>query len=398
MPRVLRHRPFRLLWLSQLVSQVGDRLTLVVLALAVTDLTGEPSDVGLVLAARFAPLVLLVLLGGVWADRLPRRAVMVVSDLARFGLHALLAALFFAGVVEVWQIVVIEALFACAEAFSIPAHQGLIPQTVDEEEIQEATALSQLERNVAQLVGPAIGTAVFAAAGAGWAFAVDAATFVVSAALLLGVHARRRGEPVARTGVWRELADGFREVRARSWLWVTVIVANVWLLVGDGPFTVLGAPHAEDVYGSIASFGVLVTVFGGGMLLGSLFGARLRPPRPLVVGYVASLPIPMAYVAFGLGAPFGLLVPLVAVAGAGGAVFDVLWYTAMAREIPPEALSRATSFDYMGSFASFPLSLLLSGALAEAVGEQEVLVAGGALAGAVVLAGLCVPGVRALRG
>jgi MFS family permease len=398
MQAVLRHRPFRLLWLSQLVSQVGDRLTLVVLALAVTDLTGEASDVGIVLAARFAPLVLLVLFGGVWADRLPRRAVMVVADLARFGLHALLAALFFADVVDVWHIVVIEALFACAEAFSRPAHQGLIPQTVDEEEIQSATALSQMSRNVAQLAGPAIGTAIFAVAGAGAAFAVDAASFAVSAALLVGVHARRRGEPVARAGMWRELADGFREVRSRSWLWVTVLVANVWLLVGDGPFTVLGAPVAEEEYGSIASFGVLVTVFGGGMLAGSLIAARLRPSRPLVVAYLTSLPIPVAYIAFGVGAPYGLLVVLVALAGLSGACFDVLWFTAMAREIPPEALSRATSFDYMGSFASFPLSLVLAGALADAVGAQEVLVAGGVLSCAVVLAGLCVPGVRALRG
>jgi MFS family permease len=397
-PRVLRHRAFRLLWLSQLVSQVGDRLTLVVLALAVTELTGKASDVGIVLAARFGPLVLLVLLGGVWADRLPRRAVMIASDLARFGLHAGLAVLFFAGVVEVWHLVVIEALFACAEAFSMPAYQGLIPQTVEEEDIQEATALSQFSRNIAQLAGAGVGTAIFAAAGAGWAFAVDAATFGVSALLLLGVTARRRGAPVARTGVWRELADGFREVRARSWLWVTVLVANVWLLVGDGPFTVLGASQGEDAYGSTAAFGALVSVFGGGMLLGSLFAARLRPARPLVVAYLAALPIPVAYVAFGLGAPYALTVVLAAIAGTGGACFDVLWFTAMAREIPPEALSRATSFDYMGSFASFPLSLLLAGAVADAAGVQEVLVAGGSLAALVVLAGLCVPGVRALRG
>jgi MFS family permease len=397
-PRVLRHRAFRLLWLSQLTSQVGDRLTLVVLALAVTELTGSAADVGLVLAARFAPLVGLVLLGGVWADRLPRRAIMVVSDLARFGLHALLAALFVAGVVEVWHVVVIEALFACAEAFSLPAYQGLVPQTVPEAEIQDATALNTLVRNIAQLVGTAIGTAIFAAAGAGVAFAVDAATFLVSAALLGGVSARRRGEPVARTGVWRELAAGFQEVRARSWLWVTVLVANVWLLVGDGPFTVLGATLARDAYGSTAAFGVLVSVFGGGMLAGSLVAARLRPRRPLVLAYLVALPIPVAYVLFGVEAPFALVVVVCALGGAGGACFDVLWFTAMAREIPPAALSRVSSFDYMGSFASFPLSLLLSGAVAELVGAQAVLVAGGALAAVVVLLGLLVPGVRGLRG
>src|SRR3712207_4639808 len=163
MPRVLRHRPYRFLWLSQVLSLVGDRLVVVVLALAVTDLTGDPKDVGLVFAARFGPLVLLTLFGGVLADRLPRRAIMVTTDVTRLVLHAVLAVLFLTGAVEVWHVVLIEALFAAAEAFAVPAYQGLIPQTVPEEEIQEATALSTLGRNIATLVGPAIGTAIFVA-------------------------------------------------------------------------------------------------------------------------------------------------------------------------------------------------------------------------------------------
>jgi MFS family permease len=397
-PAVLRHRPFRLLWLSQLTSQVGDRLTLVVLALAITELTGETSDVGLVLAARFAPLVLLILVGGVWADRLPRRAIMVVADLARFGLHAVLAALFVAGVVEVWHVVAIEVLFAAAEAFSIPAYQGLVPQTVPEAEMQEATALSQMARNVATLVGPAIGTAVFAAAGAGPAFALDALTFAVSAALLLGVVSRRRGDPVARTGVVRELIAGFAEVRARSWLWVTVLVANLFLLFADGPFTVLGPAQGEAAYGRSETFGVLVALLGGGTIAGSAIASRLRPARPLVVAYLALVPLPFAYAAFGLGAPFAAVVALVVIAGTSGAVFDVLWFTALAREVPPAALSRVSSFDHMGSFASLPASYLVAGAAAEATAPGTVLVAGAALSLALVAAGLLLPAVRALRG
>ncbi|MEA2264886.1 MAG: hypothetical protein QOE27_469, partial [Solirubrobacteraceae bacterium] len=119
--RVLRHRDFRLVWLAQSASILGDRIVTIALALFVIDLTGSASDLGLVLAAGTVPLIGFLVLGGVWADRLPRHRVMVVTDLARFALHAGLAGLILAGTVEVWEIAVIEAVFGTAEAFHRPA-------------------------------------------------------------------------------------------------------------------------------------------------------------------------------------------------------------------------------------------------------------------------------------
>ncbi len=397
MRQVLRHRPFRLLFASQLVSQVGDRLTLVVLALAVTDLTGSPSDVGLVLAARYGPLVALLLVGGVVADRLPRRSVLMAADLARAGLHAGLAVLFFAGVVEVWHVVVIEVLFAAAEAFSIPAYQGLVPQTVPEEEIQEATALTTLARNLSQLLGPAIGTAIFAVAGAGWAFAADAATFAVGAGLLLAVAPRARGAAGVHTAMRRELLDGFREVRERRWLWVTVGAANLCLLLAVGPLVVLGPFHAGAVYGDAEVYGVFLSAVGAGLVAGALVGARVRPRRPLVLAYPALGLLVVAFGTFAFGTPLVALVAVAVVGGAGASLFDVLWFSALAREVPPEALSRVSAFDFMGSFASFPVAFLLAAPAADALGRDAVLLGGAAIALAVLLAGLLVPAVRALR-
>src|ERR687894_2940271 len=145
---VLRHRDFRNLFLGQAASTVGDRIVFVALALYVTEI-GSPSDVGLVLAAHAVPLVGFLLIGGVWADRLPRHRVMIATDLIRFGLHATLAALIFTGAVEIWHIVVIEALFGTAEAFFRPAHTALIPQTVPEEMIQEARAAGSTVETIA---------------------------------------------------------------------------------------------------------------------------------------------------------------------------------------------------------------------------------------------------------
>jgi MFS family permease len=175
---VFRHRELRLLLAGQTASTLGDRIVFVALALYVTDI-GSPSDVGIVLAAHALPLVAFLLIGGVWADRLPRHRVMVVTDFVRFALHALLAALIFTGDVEIWMIAVIEALFGTAEAFFRPAYTGLIPQTVPEPEIQPAKATFSTVETVSEFVGPALATALVLGVGPGYAFAIDAATFIV---------------------------------------------------------------------------------------------------------------------------------------------------------------------------------------------------------------------------
>ena len=202
MVRVLREREFRLLWLGQSASTIGDRLVFVALALYVTEI-GTPTDVGLVLAAHAIPFVACLMLGGVWADRLPRHRVMMATDLIRAAMHALLAALIFTGAVEVWHIVVIEAVFGAAEAFFRPAFTGLVPQTVPEPMLQEANAATSVVQTVAEFAGPALATALVLGVGAGWAFALDAATFIVSAAFLArmrpaGARRGRAGRHAAR--------------------------------------------------------------------------------------------------------------------------------------------------------------------------------------------------------
>src|SRR5215207_5400469 len=204
--RVLRQRDFRNLFAGQAASTIGDRIVFVALALYVTDI-GSPTDVGIVLAAATIPLVSFLLIGGVWADRLPRNQVMIVTDLARFALHAVLAALIFTGMVEIWHIVVIEALFGAAEAFFRPAYTGLVPQTVPEGRIQDAKAATGALETVAEFAGPALATALVLGLGAGWAFALDALTFLVSAAFLLPVRPRERGAVEERKSVVHELRE-----------------------------------------------------------------------------------------------------------------------------------------------------------------------------------------------
>lgn len=180
----LRSRDFRLLWVSQSVSVVGDALVIVAIGLFVTRLTDRSADVAYVLAAYAAPLVTFVLVGGVVADRLPRQAVIVVSDLSRAVLHGILALLIATGTVRIWQMVVIGLLYGTAEAFFRPAYTGLIPQTVSsDDDIQGAQALGGVSAELANFASPALATALVLGVGGGWAFGLDAATFLVSGLL-----------------------------------------------------------------------------------------------------------------------------------------------------------------------------------------------------------------------
>jgi MFS family permease len=402
--RVLRHRDFRYLWFAQSASVIGDCIVIVALALYVIELTGDATDLGLVFAAASLPLVAFLLIGGVWADRLPRHRVMVATDLVRFALHGLLAALIFASVVHIWELIAIEALFGTAEAFFRPAANGLLPQTVPEQEIQQAQGLSALSNNIGEFAGPALATALVLGLGAGWAFALDAATFLLSAALLTRVRPRRRAlsernvaQSLKQGGVWAELREGFAEVRSRSWVWATLAAFCVALFTGLAPWFVLGPLVARVQYGHIGIYGLVSAAVGVGTIAGSLLGIAWRPRFPMRAAMLAILLWPAAAVLYAVGLTLWLVVPAAVIGGAGIALFDVWWTTALAERIPPDKLSRVSSYDWMVSLALLPLGYVLAGPLADALGPVEVLLGGSALAVLALAFGLLPRETRMLR-
>ncbi|MDX6623564.1 MAG: hypothetical protein QOE75_1496 [Solirubrobacterales bacterium] len=404
--QVLRHREFRLLWLAQSFSMLGDRIITVALALFITDLTGDATDLGLVLAAHALPLVAFLLIGGVWADRLPRKQLIVVTDLVRFVLHGTLAALIFLGEAQVWQVIVIEILFGTAEAFFRPAATALVPQTVPEPEIQEANALIGMSNNVAEFAGPALATVLVLGVGAGMAFAIDAATFVVSALFTIRIRPRRRELSAAEEaaaeleragGMWSELRAGYAEVRSRVWIWATLASFSVTVCFGVGPFFVLGPVVAEQHYGSVGIFGVMEACLGAGLIVGSLLAIRWRPLHPMRLAMLFACIWPPGILVFALGVPLAAVLPLVVAGGVGLALFETWWLTALAERIPPDKLSRVTSYDWMVSLGLLPLGFVLAGPLANSLGAVEVLVAGTTVAAVAAVAGTLPRETRNLR-
>ena len=381
---VLAHRDFRLLFLGQSASVIGDNVVLVALALYVTKLTGSPADVGIVLAAGTIPFVSLLLIGGVWADRLPRHRVMLVADVVRGCLHALLAALIFTGLVRVWAIAAIQFVFGAAWAFFQPAYTGLLPQTVPEELVQQGRALIESVNNLARLVGPAVATLLVLGLGPGDAFAIDAGTFALSALLLARMRPRPRGERAAVGGVIEHLREGWREVRSRSWVLVTIFVFTGVVMCVNAPWQTLGPLESRHHYGSLAYYGLFASISGVGAVSGSLLALRWRPRRSLRLGMLLVLAWPLQTGLLALGVPVPFLVAACLAGGFGFALLIVWWETSLAHHIPPHALSRVSSYDWMAALAMLPVGFLASGPLAQLLGAGVVL-GGGAVIGAALI-------------
>jgi MFS family permease len=391
----LRHRPFRLLFGGQAVSAVGDRLVPVALAFAVLDLTGSVRDLGLVLAASTVPLVVFALFGGVWADRLPRQRLMLVSDVVRGCSQGATAALLIAHVATLGELIALQALYGTAEAFFEPAAYAVRPQTVPEDSIQVANALMGLTTNAADVAGPALAGVLVVTAGAGWALAVDAATFAVSAAFL----ARLRLPSVAAppTGIWRDLRAGWQAFRSRTWLWASVLFFTCWTAFVFSPLQVLGAQVSRLYLGGASAWAAINTVIGAGAVAGAVLSMRWRPRHPLRVSFLlAAVSTPSLAVTIGLHAPLALILPAALLEGVTISVFNTMWFTAQQRSIPAAEQSRVTSWDLLGTIAMRPVGLALAGPLAAGWGLSTTLYAAAVLDVVLTVAVLAVPSVRNL--
>jgi len=393
---VLRQRDFRLVFGAFAVSVLGDRMVNVALAFAVLGLGGSATDVGIVLACRTLPLVGSLLIGGVVADRMSRQTVMVAADLSRFVTQGVLAALVITGEPALWAVAVLSGFSGLATGFFSPASTGLLPLVVASEHLQQANGLRATAASAGEIAGPAIGGVLVAAAGPGWALAIDAATFAVSAAFLAGLRLPERMAR-AESSFVDDLREGWGAFSSRKWVWSIVVTAGLATLM-YGAFSVLGPVVADRDLGGAAVWGTIMAAFGLGALVGGVIAIRIRPRRPLVV-HIAALAM--------FAAPPALLaaeVPAAAiaagtfVAGIGLMLGDVVWDSTLQRNVPPETLSRVSSYDWFGSLAFYPLGLIIWGPVSDAIGVDSALwlAAGGLLA--VVLAPLAVREVRTMPG
>jgi len=392
----LRERSFRYLFLGRTTSFIGNAFATVALAFAVLDLTGSKSDLGFVLAARTLPQVLFLLVGGIWADRLPRHRVMVYSNVVSGLSQGAIAVLLLTGQAEVWHLMALAAVNGLSAAFFFPAATGIVPQTVPQSMLQPANAILRLGQNASWIGGAAFGGLVVAATSPAVGIAVDAASFLVAAVLLAMIRlpARLRMEA---SNFFADLTEGWREFSSRTWLWVIVLqfgFVNAMILGVEG---VLGPAVANDHLGGAAAWGLILTAQSLGLVLGGLLLLRVRPRRLLLTATLAFLlTIPFL---LGLAGPLSVaaLILLAALAGIGLETFGIMWDTTMQQEIPQEKLSRVYSYDALGSFVLIPLGVAVVGPVSELIGTRATILGASAISLTATLAVLLVRDVRTIE-
>lgn len=385
----------RLLVGSGAIDALGNGMANVALAFAVLQIGGA-ADLGLTFLAREIPMVVFLLLGGVWADRVSRKVLLVAGGLAMGSAQALTAILFLTHHATVWRVALLQIVFGVASSFTRPASTGLIPQAVSHAHLQEANALVDLSRSTSRIVGPAIGGVIVAAANPGWALAVDAATFFVSAVFCLQLRIAE-SERAERSHMVHELREGWGEFRSRTWLWTIVASFGFFQLTLFPALLVLGPIVAKTHLGGPRAWGLILAFQGVGSVVGGVLALRLQPPRPLAVSTLLCLPIAGVLVLLGAAAPVAVLCLAGFLASVGLTCGDIIWFTTFQRQVPDHLMSRLSSFDWFGSVALNPLGYALVGPLANGLGVAKTLYLAGAANALVTIVVASTPAVRNLR-
>ncbi len=381
---------------GQGASIIGDAISMIALPFAILEMGGSVGMVGLVLAARAVPNAIFLLIGGVWADRLPRRLVMLVSNIIR---GVVMLAVFVSLISDtggIWLLVGLMAIYGMGEAFFRPALSGVIPQTVSEDRLQEAYGLLSMTPALGIAVGGAVGGILVATISPAGAIAVDVCTFVISATCLAFMQTRGKPSPWRNRNFRADLAAGWQAFSSRRWLVVVVAGEVLYAMFVMPSIYAVGPAISDEQLGGSSAWAAIISGFGVGLLIGGLTAMKLRPRRPLVLAYLISIPFALFFVMLAVAPPIWVLAAGGIMAGAVISISGTLLETTITREVPPELRSRVGSFRTLGSVAMLPLGMVLVGPITGAIGTT----------GAVLLAAIAVlinvalvlgtPSVRAL--
>jgi MFS family permease len=414
--RVLRHRSFALVWAGQSISTIGDGIYRVALAWSVLLLTGSALAMGTVYLASLAPTIILTLVGGVAADRLPRRLIMLWSDGGRGVIVALVAALALSHLLQFWHLLVLSLLFGVADGFFMPSYQAIVPQLVEGESLQSANTLMQSSTELCRILGPVIGASLLAAtASASLSFALDAVSFFVSVGCLMAFHLPPAAEPASESvgtsqdapvqapgGIIADIREGLRYVRGQRWLWITIVVAAITNICYSVPLAAVLPKLVADFYHAGAGlFGLLVSADAAGYLVATLLMLFVHPRRRGIAAYGLVTVSWIGLITLGLPLPREASAAVAMIAcmcvGFGIGVFTVIEVSLIQELVPERLLGRVMSVDMVGSYLLLPIGLVTVGWVADHFGPAPIFVAGGICSLLFTVIGLCVRDIRRLE-
>jgi hypothetical protein len=393
---VLRARDFRIFYAGYMTSLLGSSMSIVAITFAVLAIRADVTDLGLVLAARTVPQVLILLAGGIVADRFGRRTVMLLADGARCAAQAAFAATLLLGGRDIWLFMTFSAIVGTAEGMFGPALSALTVEISPANELGNANALVGLAGSATSIAGPALAGVLIAATSPGVVIAIDAASYAASVLALARLRLPARHRSAARF-VLHDLGDGWREFRAHRWLTPTTLQFTFLNMLVWGPFLIIGPLLVSQSAGGAAAWGAVMAGYGAGSVAGGLAVLGRRPRLPMALSVAATLGYGLPCAAVAVGAPFAVLVGAAVAAGAGSAISAAFASTALQQHVPVGRLARVRSIQSLAAFSAAPAGLALAGPFAAAIGPRAVLGFAAAWSTCAALAVLALPSVLSLR-
>lgn len=388
-------RNFRVFYAGYATSLLGSAMSALALTFAVLDSGGSAADLGFVFAARVVPQVLVMLGGGVLADRVGRRLVMLVTDSARLAVQGSLAAALFVGRPPIWLFVVLAALLATGEGFFGPALGGLRAEIAPPDTLPDANALLSVAQSGTAVLGPALAGVLIAVTSPAVVITVDAASFGVSVLSLTVLQIQPAASPAQSP--WRDLADGWQVFRGQTWLWLTTLQFALFNLFAWAPYLLLGPILASQYLGGARAWGIVTAAYAGGSVLAGLALVGRRPQRLLIVATLGTFGYALPCAALALHGPLYLVATAAFGGGCGSAIFGTYWTTAMQQQVPAEMLSRTTAFSLTGGYLLGSIGFAVIGPVAAIVGPGRMLAVAAAYATASSAVVVAMPAIRSVR-
>lgn len=393
---VLRSSAFRRLFLSRAISNIGNGVAPIALAFGVLALPGAtPTSLSIVLAAQAIPAVLMLPIGGVIADRLGRARVIMVTDALVSVFVMTTAVLFITEHATVPLLAILGALSGLLNGMWYPAMSGLTPDVVPDEQLQPANALLSIATNAGFILGNAIGGILVALVGPGWAIALDSLSFIVSAALVFTIRHLATSHDSGES-VLSDLVHGWKVFLSFRWIVVVVGCFSFVVLVWRGAEEVLGPVLALQIYGGAKGWAIVMACQGVGLLVGGIVSTRVRAGRPLVIGMLVTLALPVWLLLLAAEVTLPLAAAGAFAFGIALELFFVFWLTALQQRVPRESLSRVNSYDALVSMMFGPIGLALAGPLVAVIGLHTTFILGAVIATIAVAVSLLFRSVRQL--
>lgn len=394
----LSSKGFLRLLIAQFCSLTGTAMSPIALAFGVLAMHGgNGRTLSLVVAAYEVVQLAGLLLGGVLADRLPRRHVMVAANVTAAASQGAVATLFLTGRPTLVALLPLVAAGGAGGGIFQPASVSVITDLVPAGSLRQANAYLNIAGQVAAVGGMLLAGILVALVGPGWPLAIDALSYGVSAVILASVATSGRRAGGNTSGFWRDLLGGWSAFRARTWVWVVVCHCSVVNACYATCVFVLGPMTARAVYGGARAWSLIVAAQSLGVVAGGFAAARRRPHRPLTAAVTATAVMASPFFTLAVGAPLAITIVAAFAGGGALAVFGIYWQTTLQHEIEAAVLSRTVSFDTLASFALVPLALLAAGPLSIRIGPGVLLAVAGGSVLISVLVTLQVPAVRAVR-